>query len=68
MFSLVDKIKEYNQNYFEHILRMPTYRIPRKIFSYRPKGRRDKSTTDEMDGPICPTGRSEQAKRPKVCR
>jgi hypothetical protein len=41
IFNIGDKIKEYQQNYFEHILRMPTYRIPRKIFNYHPKGRRD---------------------------
>jgi hypothetical protein len=42
IFSLGNKIKEYQQNYFEHILRMPTYRIPWKIFNYHPKGRRDR--------------------------
>jgi hypothetical protein len=35
---LRQKIREYQQqNYFEHILRMPTYQIPRKIFNYHPK-------------------------------
>jgi hypothetical protein len=48
---------------------MPIYQIPQKIFNYHPKGRRDKrSTTDEMDGLICLTGRSEQANRPKPYR
>jgi hypothetical protein len=42
IFNLGRKIREYQQNYFEHILRMPTYRIPRKIFNYHPKGRRDR--------------------------
>jgi hypothetical protein len=41
IFNLGQKIREYKQNYFEHILRMPTYRIPWKIFNYHPKGRRD---------------------------
>jgi hypothetical protein len=41
IFNLRQKIREYQQNYFEHILRMPTYRMPRKIFNYHPKGRRD---------------------------
>jgi hypothetical protein len=41
IFNLGYKIREYQQNYFEYILRMPTYRIPRKIFNYHPKGRRD---------------------------
>jgi hypothetical protein len=40
IFSLGEKIREYQQNYFEHILRMPTHRIPRKMFNYHPKGRR----------------------------
>jgi hypothetical protein len=42
IFNLGEKIREYQQNYFEHILIMPTYLIPRKIFIYHPKGRRDR--------------------------
>jgi hypothetical protein len=42
IFNIGGKIKEYQHNYFEDILRMPTYLIPRKIFNYHPKGRRDK--------------------------
>jgi hypothetical protein len=29
IFSLGEKVEEYQQNYLEHILRMQTYRIPR---------------------------------------
>jgi hypothetical protein len=66
IFNLGEKIKEYQQNYFEHILRMPTYWIPWKIFNYHPKGRRDKRlTTNEIDGSIHLTRRSEQVNRPK---
>jgi hypothetical protein len=36
VFNLGEKIKEYQQNYFENILRMPIYGIPRKVFSYHP--------------------------------
>jgi hypothetical protein len=64
--NLGQKIKEYQQNYFEHILRMPTYRIPLKILKYHPKGRRDRSPP--MDGSIRLTGRSEQTNRPEPCR
>jgi hypothetical protein len=39
--NIEEKIKKYQQNYFEHILRIPSYQIPRKIFNYHPKGRRD---------------------------
>jgi hypothetical protein len=42
VFSPGEKVNEYQHNYFEHILRMPTYRIPRNIFNYHLKGRRDK--------------------------
>jgi hypothetical protein len=42
IFNLGNKIKEYQKNYFEHILRMPTYQIPWKIFNHHPKGRRDR--------------------------
>jgi hypothetical protein len=42
IFSLGERITEYQQNYFENILRVPTYRIPRKIFNYHPNGRRDR--------------------------
>jgi hypothetical protein len=37
-----EKVKEYQQNYVEHILRMPTYRIPRKLFDCHRKGRRER--------------------------
>jgi hypothetical protein len=39
IFILGETVKEHQQNYSEHILRMPTYRIPWKIFGYHPKGR-----------------------------
>jgi hypothetical protein len=42
IFNLEEKVKEYQENYFEHILRMPTYRIPPKILNYHPKGRRER--------------------------
>jgi hypothetical protein len=42
IFNLGQKIREYQQNYFEHILRMSTYRIPQKILNYHPKGRGDR--------------------------
>jgi hypothetical protein len=35
-------------NYFKHILRMPTYRIPRKIFNYHPNGTRYRSRLPMM--------------------
>jgi hypothetical protein len=41
IFNLEEKIKEYQQNYFEYTSRMPTYGIPWKIVRYHPKGRRD---------------------------
>jgi hypothetical protein len=37
MFKPTEKINEYQQNYFDHILNMPTYRISRKVFDYHPK-------------------------------
>jgi hypothetical protein len=40
IFNLGDKVKECQQNYLEHILRMPTNRIHRKLFTHRLKGRR----------------------------
>jgi hypothetical protein len=40
IFNLGEKVKEYQHSYLQHILRMPTYRIPRKLFDYRPTGRR----------------------------
>jgi hypothetical protein len=55
------------QNCFEHVLRMQTYRIPRKIFKYHPKGRSDRGRPP-MRWINCLTWRSEQAKRLKPCR
>jgi hypothetical protein len=42
-YSLGEKVKEYQWNYLEHILRMPTYQIPWKLFDYNPKRRRGRS-------------------------
>jgi hypothetical protein len=42
IFTLGQKIKEYQQNYFKHILKMPPYQIPWKIFKYHSKGIRDR--------------------------
>jgi hypothetical protein len=39
IFNLGEKIRECQQKYFEHILIMPTYRIPTKIFNCHPNGR-----------------------------
>jgi hypothetical protein len=44
-----ENIKEYQRNNLEYILRMPPRRIPRKIFDYLPVGRRERSTTEEME-------------------
>jgi hypothetical protein len=41
IFNVGEKMKEYQRNYVEHILRKPTYQIPRNIFNYHSKGRRD---------------------------
>jgi hypothetical protein len=35
--SIQDKMKEFQQNHFEHILIVVTYRIPRKILNYHIK-------------------------------
>jgi hypothetical protein len=39
IFDLLNKINECQQNYYEHILRMPTDLIPLRLFDYDPKGR-----------------------------
>jgi hypothetical protein len=52
IFNLGEKVKEHQQNYLQHILRMPTYRIPQKLSDYHPKGGRESSTTKEMEGSI----------------
>jgi hypothetical protein len=33
-------VKEYQQNYLEHILRMPTHLLFRKLFDYHPSFRK----------------------------
>lgn len=42
IFNLNNKIKEYQEKYYEHVQRMPEYRIPKKILEYKPKGKRDR--------------------------
>ncbi|PSN44683.1 hypothetical protein C0J52_15631 [Blattella germanica] len=39
--SILDTIKNYCNNWQAHVLRMPYYRLPQRIFLYRPDGRRD---------------------------
>jgi hypothetical protein len=36
-----EKVKEYKHNYLEHVLRMPTYRIPIRIFDSPHRKRRE---------------------------
>jgi hypothetical protein len=38
---MVEKVKEYLQNYLGHILKMSSRRIPRKLFNCRSKSGRD---------------------------
>jgi hypothetical protein len=65
VFSLGEEIQKYMKNYFKYILRMPTYRILRKIVDYNLKEEERK-----VDHQICErillTRRTEQAKRPKA--
>jgi hypothetical protein len=42
IFELRENINEYQQIYYEHILRIPTDRISRKPFHCHPKGRRER--------------------------
>ncbi|KAJ4450851.1 hypothetical protein ANN_02282 [Periplaneta americana] len=42
IFNLNNKIKEYQEKYYEHIQRMPEYRNPKKILEYKPKGKTDR--------------------------
>jgi hypothetical protein len=39
IFNPGEKIKEYQWNYLEHILRVPTCYITWKLYDYHPKGR-----------------------------
>jgi hypothetical protein len=69
IFNLRQKIRECHRNFFGHILRMPTHRIPWKNTQLLPIGKkRYGSTTEEMDESVRLTRKSEQAKRPKPCR
>lgn len=36
-----ERLNEYQENYCEHVLRMPTDRIPRQLLSIRKKQRRN---------------------------
>jgi hypothetical protein len=41
IFNLGQKVKENQRKYVEHILIIPTYRVLRKLFDYRSKGRQE---------------------------
>jgi hypothetical protein len=64
--DLGEKVRVYQPNYLEHILRTPN-RIPRKLFDCRPEGRRERSAIKDLEGLIRLTRRSKQVTRPKPC-
>jgi hypothetical protein len=37
---IIDFVTQYWKNWKEHVHRMTTYRIPKMIFKYQPKGKR----------------------------
>jgi hypothetical protein len=39
--EIIDDIKNYQQKWNQHVLRMPENRIPRKSLQYQPQGKRD---------------------------
>jgi hypothetical protein len=39
--NIVKEIKQYQQNWLQHVQRMDTNRIPKQALQYKPKGRRD---------------------------
>ncbi|PSN46847.1 hypothetical protein C0J52_24203 [Blattella germanica] len=41
IISIMDTIKNYRNNWHEHVLRMLHNRLPQRIFHYRPDGWRD---------------------------
>jgi hypothetical protein len=42
IFNIRGKIKEYQPNYLEYILRTPINRIPQKLFYYLPNGEKER--------------------------
>jgi hypothetical protein len=67
VFIVGKKVKEYQQNYLEHTLQMPTYQIPHKMFDCILKKKRERSTTKQMERSIFLLWRSEEVKQPKPC-
>jgi hypothetical protein len=43
---------------------MDTNRIPKQTLQYKPKGRRHRTTEEEMEGPISFSGYKEQESKP----
>jgi len=39
--NIVKEIKQYQENWLQHVQRMDTNRIPKQALQYRPKGRRN---------------------------
>ena len=50
--NIVKEIKQYQEKWLQHIQRMDTNRIPKQALQYKPKGRRHRTTEEEMEGPI----------------
>jgi hypothetical protein len=42
ILNIREKIKEYQQKYFKHILRTQNYRIPQRMFNYHNKKKEER--------------------------
>ena len=49
--NIVKEIKQYQEKWLQHVHRMDTNRLPKQALQYKPKGRRNRTTEEEVEGP-----------------
>ena len=54
--NIVQEIKQYQEKWLKHVQRMDTNRLPKQALKYKPNGRRNRTTEEEMEGPTSSGG------------
>ena len=50
--NIVKEIKQYQKKWLQHVQRMDTNRLPKQALQYKPRGTKERRTTEEeMEGP-----------------
>ena len=53
---VVKEIKQYQKKWLQHVQSMDADRLPKQALQYKPKGRRNRTAEEEMEGPTSSGG------------